>query len=85
MPDLIVEVVSPRDRAEDVQNKSAEYIAAGVPLVWVVYPKTRTVMVYRQPSAAAGPVGKLSANDTISGEDVIPGFACRVAEFFDID
>ena len=85
VPDLVVEVVSPRDRAEDVHNKSVEYIAAGVPLVWVVYPKSRTVMIHRQPSAAAGPIGKLSENDAISGEDVIPGFTCGVAEFFEID
>lgn len=85
VPDLVVEVISPRDRAEAVHDKVGEYIAAGVPLVWVVYPGSRTVAVHRPAAAAAGPMTKLSAADSITGEAVIPGFTCRVAEFFEID
>lgn len=77
-PDLAVEVVSPNDRSEDVQGKVAEYLSAGTRMVWVVYPKTQMVFVYRSPSA----VQALNADEEISGEDVVPGFSCRVEEFF---
>src|SRR6187551_2491614 len=41
-PDLVVEVISPNDLAEDVEQKVEEYLGAGVRLVWVVDPDTRT-------------------------------------------
>lgn len=85
VPDLVVEVISPRDRAEAVHDKVNEYIAAGVPLVWVVYPSSRTVTIHRPGTAVAGPMTRLSATDAIGGEDVIPSFSCRVAEFFELD
>src|SRR5690349_449170 len=44
-PDLAVEVVSPNDTYEEVEEKLADYFDAGVPLIWVVTPKTRTVLV----------------------------------------
>ena len=77
-PDLAVEVVSPNDRSEDVQGKVAEYLSAGTRLVWVVYPKTRSVFVYRSLSQ----VQALSADEEIRGGDIIPGFSCRVEAFF---
>jgi Uma2 family endonuclease len=77
-PDLAVEVVSPNDRFDEVQEKVAEYFTAGTRLVWVVLPKTRTVLVYR----SFHDVRSLGVNDELSGEDVIPGFTCRVAELF---
>jgi Uma2 family endonuclease len=78
-----VEVVSPGDEAYHLDEKVAEYLAAGVPLVWVVWPESRTVLVYRQPSSPLGTASRLTAADTISGEDVLPGFSCGVKEFFD--
>jgi Uma2 family endonuclease len=78
-PDLAVEVVSPNDTAEEIETKRVEYLGTGTRLVWIVFPESRTVHVYRQ----AGPTSTLTANDEVSGEDVIPGFACRVSEFFE--
>jgi Uma2 family endonuclease len=77
-PDLAVEVVSPSDRAAEVLAKVAEYLEAGTRLVWVVYPQTQKIVVYR-PSAD---VQMLSVSDTLEGGDVVPGFACPVAEVF---
>jgi len=71
-------VVSPNDLAWEVDLKVTEYLQAGVPLLWVFYPDTRTVSVYR----ASGKTARLSAEDTLSGEDVLPGFTCPVAEVF---
>ena len=77
-PELIVEVVSRRDVAEDLAEKATQYFAAGVQLVWIVYPRTRAVLVLRTGTAASW----LSGDDPISGEDVLPGFEATVSDFF---
>ena len=77
-PDLAVEVISPNDLAWEVDRKVAEYLGAGVPLVWVVHPEARAVRVHR----ASGQVSWLREEDELSGEDVIPGFLCRVTTIF---
>lgn len=77
-PDLAVEVHSPTDRAEEVEERVADYRAAGVKLVWLVSTQWRTVLVRRLDGTAAevGPAGELG------GEDVLPGFSCTVADLF---
>ena len=77
-PDLAVEVVSPNDLAYEVEDKVGEYREAGVRLVWVVYPQTRTVYLHR----GDGSVAVARSGDDLDGEDVIPGFRCRVDELF---
>jgi len=79
-PDLVVEVVSPNDLYLDVEAKVAEYLGAGVRLIWVVNPPTRSVRVHRKDGA----VFDLEGTDELSGEDVVPGFRCRVAEIFEL-
>jgi Uma2 family endonuclease len=81
-PDLAVEVVSPNDTWEQVDAKVLEWLDAGARLVWVVTPGTETVRVHRPPTAAAGPTSMLTADGSISGEDVLPGFTAAVREFF---
>jgi Uma2 family endonuclease len=73
-PDLAVEVVSPRDLASELDEKLEDYQKAGVPLVWVIHPESRTVTIYR----SDGSVSRLHQDDELSGEDVIPGFRCQV-------
>ena len=46
-PDLAVEVVSPNDTSEEVEDKVLDWLEAGTKLVWVVSPKHRRVTVYR--------------------------------------
>jgi Uma2 family endonuclease len=77
-PDLAVEVVSPNDSADALEEKLDDYQKVGVPLVWVVYLKSRTVMVYR----SDGSVSRLRESDELSGEEIIPGFHCPVREVF---
>src|SRR5262249_1904635 len=77
-PDLAFEVVSPNDLAEDVNAKVLEFLRAGVRLLWVLYPKTRCVQVFRQ----AGSASDLSEGEELGGGDVLPGFTCRVDEIF---
>jgi Uma2 family endonuclease len=77
-PDLAVEVISPSESAEDVREKIGEYLAAGTSLVWIIYPRRRSVEVWR----ADGSRVDLPATATLSGEDVAPGFELPVAEIF---
>jgi Uma2 family endonuclease len=78
-PDLAVEVISPTDRQADVDDKAQQWLDAGTPLVWVVWPVTRSVTIHR-----AGQAPRiLHEQDAITGEEVLPGFECRVAEFFE--
>jgi Uma2 family endonuclease len=74
-PDLAVEVVSLHDLADEINQKVAEYLAAGVRLVWVIYPTTGQVLVY---NTTGGKI--LSSADELSGEDVIPGFRLKISE-----
>jgi Uma2 family endonuclease len=77
-PDIAVEVVSPNELYEEVEAKVKEYRSAGVKLVWVVSPKSRTVLVRRLDGSCA----EVGETGQLSGEDVLPGFACPVAELF---
>ena len=78
VPDLVLEVVSPNDLAWEVDMQVTEYLQAGVTLIWVFYPDTRTVSVYR----AAGQAARLGVGETLSDAEVLPGFACPVADVF---
>jgi Uma2 family endonuclease len=71
-PDLAVEVVSPNDTAEELEEKLDDYDKAGVRLLWVIYPEARKARIYR----LEGPPAVLGEDDELSGEDVIPGFRC---------
>ncbi len=75
-PDLAVEVVSPNDLVEALEEKLDDYRKVEVPLVWVIYPELRKVKVLRRD----GSVSELREDDELSGEDVIPGFRCFVRE-----
>ena len=77
-PDLAVEVVSPNDLAYEIDEKVDEYEAAGVKLVWIVNPATKAVRVHRDD----GTVTVLREKDELDGENVVPGFRCRVADLF---
>jgi Uma2 family endonuclease len=77
-PDLAVKVFAPAETVEDYTDKVREYFEWGVRLVWLVDPNQQTVTVCHSPSDMT----TLTASDELSGEDVVPGFACRVAELF---
>jgi Uma2 family endonuclease len=77
-PDLAAEVVSPNDIAYEVEEKVQALLRAGVRVVWVVIPPTRTVKVHRRDGGGV----ILREGDELTGEDVIPGFRCRVSDLF---
>lgn len=78
VPDLVVEVISPNDLADDVNRKWLEWLRAGVPLVWVVHPRDRTIHAYR----AAGGFHLFTETDTLTAEPVLPEFQLPMAELF---
>ena len=78
-PDLAVEVVSPTDMSSRIEEKAFAYLEAGTQLVWVLKPTSKTVTIYRSKTD----ITTLTQNDTLSGEDVVKGFSCSVAELFE--
>lgn len=79
-PDLIVEILSPHDRWNDVMTKLREYFEIGVRLVWVADPQGQIVYAYR----AITEVTEYLADDTLSGEEVLPGFSVPVSQLFEL-
>ena len=78
-PDLAVEVVSLTDVLHRVEEKAFAYLEAGTQLVWVLKPLSKTVTVYRSETD----ITLLTRNDTLTGENVVEGFSCQVAELFE--
>jgi Uma2 family endonuclease len=78
-PDLSVEVLSPSETASDLEEKLSDYTIAGTPLIWVIDPVRRTVMVL----AADAPVRWLDERRALDGGVVLPGFSCIVSEIFE--
>lgn len=74
-PDLVVEILSPDDRLGETLAKVGDWLQAGVRLVWVIDPERRRARVYR----ADGTEASLGEDADLLGEDVLPGFACRLA------
>ena len=78
-PDLAVEVLSPGDRPKEVAAKARIWLDAGASMVWVVNPARRAVTVYR----SSTDIKTLTEKEELDGEDVVPGFRCRVGEIFE--
>jgi Uma2 family endonuclease len=78
-PDLAVEILSPSNTVVEMSRKLRDYFRAGVRLVWVIDPQTRSVAVH----AADGPIQAwLEEGATLDGGEVLPGFAVPLARIF---
>jgi Uma2 family endonuclease len=77
-PVLAVEILSPTDKLEHVQEKVREYLNCGVKIVWIVEPDFQTITVYRPD---AEPV-LFNRTQTISAEPWLPGFSAAVERVF---
>jgi Uma2 family endonuclease len=78
VPILAVEILSPSDNIEELEEKVAEYLRAGVALVWIVHPRFRTVEVFRP---GAEPV-LFNADQELTAEPHLPGFKVPVTRIF---
>jgi hypothetical protein len=79
VPDLVAEVVSPTDSAEELNSKVIEYLNAGVLLAWVVYPLSREVHSFRP---GAGESRIFRTGDELNAGDILPGFRTPVLLLF---
>lgn len=77
-PYFAIEVRSPSDELQPLQEKMREYIDCGVRLGWLIEPQTRRVEIYR----ANGTVEILDEPEQISGENVLPEFLFSTARIF---
>ena len=80
-PDLAIEVASPSQDSDDMAAKARVYLRAGTRLVWVVWPQSGHIDVWRA-AVPTGPVAALRRSDSLDGEDVVPGFSYPVEELF---
>ena len=78
IPDAVAEVVSSGDRQREIDAKVQAWLAAGVQLVWVLYPQTHTISV----QVIGQPEVLLGDSDHLTGGAVIPGLAVPVASIF---
>jgi Uma2 family endonuclease len=77
-PDIAVEIVSPDQSMALFVEKIAFYIQYGVRLVWVIDPRTYSIVVL-----APGKESRLlSSGDVLDGGDVLPGFSVAVDDIF---
>lgn len=81
-PDLVIELVAPSASYQHSMTKTQAYLRHGTKLVWVVYPDDQTVDVWRMMPDGSLNVRKMTTNDTLSGEDVLPNFTLPVREIF---
>ena len=77
-PDLVVEVVSPTNTVTSQFERVSEYLAAGVPVVWVVDPPRRWVIVFRRD----GSIAWRRAEDALKDDPFLPGLNLKVADIF---
>lgn len=78
VPVLAVEILSPDNTMEEIDEKIEEYLQAGVPLVWIINTRQRTVTVHRPNQEPE----LVYVRQELSGEPHLPGFRVPVAELF---
>jgi Uma2 family endonuclease len=81
IPDLCVEIQSPRDYPKDMRAKGEYYLANGAQQVWLVYTKKKFIEVL----FPDGNYEHYLIGEVLTAGDLIPGFSIPVAEVFDVD
>lgn len=78
LPLLAAEILSPGDKHSAINEKVSGYLNAGVPMVWVIDPTFKTVIVHRP-----GTTPQMFAGEsTLTGQDVLPGFDVVASDIF---
>jgi len=76
-PDLAVEVISPSNKAGDIELKIQQLLSAGTSVIWIVYPDLRSITIHTTAGAKT-----LMEDDTLTGGEVLPDFEVSVADIF---
>jgi Uma2 family endonuclease len=77
-PDVVIEIRSPTDRLQPLQDKMHEYLSNGAQLGWLIDPENRRVYVHR----ADAPIVQLDAPETVSAEPILAGFVLDLREIW---
>ncbi len=76
-PDLVIEVISPGNTADDTRLKVRQLLRAGCAQVWVVYPNLREVDAHSEKGIQVYREG-----DTLACPDILPGFEIAISDIF---
>jgi Uma2 family endonuclease len=77
VPTLVADVAAPGETAEYISRKLFDYRRAGISLVWVIHPETRTAYVHRGER-----IEFIDADGVLDGGEILPGFSLSLAELF---
>jgi Uma2 family endonuclease len=81
VPDVVVEILSPSNRMQDLVRKAALYAQYGVPEYWIVDPETDRITVNQ---LREGQYSPLPIRGGIARSTVLPGLKIRVSDIFTI-
>ena len=79
MPEFVIEVISPNDKINQMQEKIKEYFSAGVEIIWLIFPHTQSVYIYRNSSQH---IEECSGDQICSAEPTVQGFKLSAADIF---
>jgi Uma2 family endonuclease len=78
VPSIAVEVVSPSNLAIEMEEKRNDYLRCGVEQVWLIYPSTKSILVFHQ----SGHCEALDETKFLTGETLLPNFRIQVQDLF---
>jgi Uma2 family endonuclease len=81
VPDLVIEIVSKNDRADDLLLKVSQFLAAGAKAVWLLYPNTGLAYRYL-PGKLEPEVRSAAAGHTFEEPELLPGFSLPLEQIF---
>jgi Uma2 family endonuclease len=76
-PDLAVEIISPGNTANEIQQKIGHWLNHGTQGVLVMYPEYRSVVLWKPDGAI-----RLQGDDVLDLDPIVPGFRCKVSRLF---
>ena len=80
-PDFIVEILSPKTRRLDLENKMRTYARQGVEELWIVDPDSLQFHVYQFSKDLSNPVAKFQVGDVLT-TPLFPGFHADLRAVF---
>ena len=83
MPDIAIEIRSPSNTLEELREKAQRYLRLGTSIVWTVLPVEQRVEVCRMNESGEIKREVFGPDDTMSGENVLPGFSLEVRRIFE--
>ncbi len=82
MPDIAIEIRSPSNTLEELREKAQRYLRLGTSIVWTVLPGEKSVEVCRVSQSGETEREVIGPDDTLSGENVLPGFSLEARRIF---